>query len=314
MKHISFLMLFIVLIAAPIWADVSEKQIVQLSDQMTADITEAYGQPEELPADARLTKIFSNLVSHAKRKNVNYRLKVSESKDINAYAMPDGRIVFLSGLIKALPDDNDAPLAWVAAHEISHIEMRHAEKKMVNSLTSGIVLYLLVCKSSTAVQALGAISQGLLTSGYSRVKEYEADRNALVLMREAGYDPNGSLVTLNLFRDMEKKRKGLRIFPSHPRSADRCKSVLAWMQSSGLAVRDQGSGEVKAAQPQSQDRPSEMGGREVRQPESSGRTPDQAPALAPAQPANNNFIDMTLERPQPLNLPQRSGENSGAQK
>ena len=307
MKRAVFSLLFIIFIAAPTSAEVSENQILQLSDKMMADITKAYGSPEELPADARLSKIFNSLVSHAKRKNINYRLKVADSKEINAYAMPDGRIVFLSGLIKALPDDDDAPLAWVAAHEISHIELRHAEKRLVKSLASGIVLYFLVARSSTAVQALGVISQGLLTSGYSRVNEYEADRNALILMREAGYDPNGALVTLNLFRDMEKKRKGLRIFPSHPRSADRCKSVLAWMQSSGLAIRDQAVGEVKAAKPQSQDKAPDIGRRDAGQTDS----PASAPASAPV---DNNFIDMTLERPQPLNLPQRTETDSGSQK
>ncbi len=299
------------LIATPLWADVSEKQRLELSDQMMADIAKEYGNPEELPGNAPISRIFNNLVQHAHRKGINYRMKVAENKQINAYAMPDGRVVFLSGLIKALPSDDDAPLAWVAAHEISHIELRHAEKNLTSSLTSGIIIYLLVGKSSGLVQALGAISQGLLVSGYSRVNEYEADRHALVLMREAGYDPSGALVTLRLFQDLDKKRRGLRIFPTHPRPAERCKSVMAWMQSNGLAVNDQSAGEVKVAQPKSPDRIAETGGKE------GSPTESQAPAAIPpaaTPPANNDFVDLTLEKPQPLVVPRVPGSNSDTKK
>jgi predicted Zn-dependent protease len=320
MKRAVFLLIFLTVICCPIWANVSDKQISEISNQMEADITKAYGKPEELAPDSRLSRIFSNLVQQAHRKGINYRLKVSESNDINAYAMPDGRIVFLSGLIKALPADDDSPLAWVAAHEISHIEMKHAEKKLMNSLASGAILFLLVGRSSTAMQALGVISQGLLTSGYSRVKEYEADRGALELMRKAGYDTNGAIVTLRLFQDMEKKRKSPRIFPSHPRSGDRYGSVIAWMQSNGVAIRDYQGGGVKTAQNQSQEPSKQVGAGDAQQTgPSTGTTAPTAgapsrpagsaaqPARAAAQPVREPlppaFIDMTLERPQPMTLP-----------
>jgi len=313
MKRLVFLLVFLTIISCPIWANVSEKQISEISNQMEADITKTYSKPEELAPDSRLSRIFSSLVQQAHRKGINYRLKVSQSNDINAYAMPDGRIVFLSGLIKALPADDDSPLAWVAAHEISHIEMQHAEKKLMNSLASGAILFLLVGRSSTAVQALGVISQGLLTSGYSRVKEYEADRGALELMRKAGFDPNGAIVTLRLFQDMEKKRRSPRIFPSHPRSGDRYGSVIAWMQNNGVAVRDYQGGGVKTAQNQPQGPSQQAGAGDVKQNEPAAGAPPQTagapkhPAGAAAQPVEAPsppaFIDMTLERPQPMTLP-----------
>lgn len=283
MKYVIFFIMFILLVAVPVWADFSEKESHNLSEQMMADITKAYGCPKEPSDNAPVSQIFKNLVKHTHRKDIKYRLKVAESKQINAYAMPDGRIVFLSELIKVLPIDDQAPLAWVAAHEISHVELHHAERKLTNSLTTGIALFLIVGKSNSFVKTLGAISQGFLTSGYSRVMEYEADKNALLLMKEAGYDPNGALVTMNLFQNLENKRRGLRIFPSHPMAGDRAKSVVAWMHSNGLAVSYRGTQDEQSLTP------------------------------LPVQPANNMYIDLTLRKPRLLNLPQSEAKTAQQQ-
>ncbi|MDQ7823732.1 MAG: M48 family metallopeptidase [Candidatus Eremiobacteraeota bacterium] len=240
MRYISVCLLFILLLASPLWADTSEQQRIALSDQMMKDIHRTYGSTSDIPEEWPLTQVFRNLVAHAGRKNINYRLRVVDSSRINAYALPDGRIVFFSELIKSLPTDDMAPLAWVAAHEISHIEMRHGEKQMTRSLASGILLSLVLGRASGWVQAVGGISYGLLMSGYSRVDEYEADRKALELMRASGYDPNGALTTLRLFQDLEGRRRGMRVFPTHPRAGDRMSSVVAWMQGSGVAVSGAG--------------------------------------------------------------------------
>jgi predicted Zn-dependent protease len=239
-RIIPLLLFFLLLLTSLSWAEVSERQRNGLSEQMMNDITRAYGKTRDLDVNEPLAQVFRNLVAQTKRKNINYRMRIAQNDKINAYALPDGRVVFLSGLIHHLPGDDMTPLAWVAAHEIAHIEMRHGEKKFTRSLTTGILLAVLTGGSSEWVQALAGVSQGILTSGYSRVQEYEADREALVLMRQAGYDPQGSLVTLRLFEDLDKKRGGLRIFPTHPKPADRMKSVMAWMDKNGIAVAGQG--------------------------------------------------------------------------
>jgi len=237
---VTFMLVFMLILPTLAWAEVSERQRLALSEQMMNDITRTYGKTRDLDENEPLAQVFRNLVAQTKRKNINYRMRIAQNERINAYALPDGRVVFLSGLIKSLPGDDMAPLAWVAAHEIAHIEMRHGEKKFTQSLTTGILLAVLVSGSSEWIQGLAGVSQGILTSGYSRVKEYEADREGLVLMRQAGYDPQGSLVTLRLFEDLSKKRGGLRIFPTHPRPVDRMKSVMAWMEKNGIAVAGQG--------------------------------------------------------------------------
>jgi predicted Zn-dependent protease len=237
MKRVIPLVLMLVFfLSSPLWAEMSERQRQALSDRMMADITKAHGKERELDPGEPLMVVFNNLVTHGRRKGIKYRLRVVESKTVNAYAMPDGRIVFYSGLINNLPGDDMNPLAWVAGHEISHVEMRHGEKKFTQALTTGIFLSLLTGGCSDWVKGLAAVSEGILVSGYSRDKEYEADRGGLMLMREAGYDPAGALTTLKLFDDMAKKRKDLRIFPSHPRACDRSKSVMAWMEKNGLAA------------------------------------------------------------------------------
>lgn len=241
-KSISFVLLFVL-----IWsmgfsyalADMSDKERDTVSKTMTQKIENDTKSKIEDLRDERVRQIFRTLVEKTSRKNINYRVKVVKNKDVNAYAMPNGEVVFYTGLLDILPKDDPAPLAFVAAHELSHIEKKHADKKLRDMLLTGIGIALLVRKSKTTTKILGGVAFGILASGYSRKYETEADREALKLMRSAGYDPNGSLVVLNIFKSMSaKKGSGLRIFPSHPTPADRYKNVVEWMQEQGLTVKE----------------------------------------------------------------------------
>jgi Zn-dependent protease with chaperone function len=235
MKRLAYILLLVIInVTSPAWAGITTEQRVSLSEKMMGEITRSHGKPQSLDSESKVHQIFNTLVQHASRKEIKYRVSVIRNSQVNAFAMPDGRVVFLSGLLDALPGDNDGPIAYVAGHEISHIELRHGEKKFQQAMTTGILISLLTRGSGDWVRLLGGVGHGLLTSGYSREKEYEADRGALELMKKAGYDPNGAMVMLTIFQSMAGR--GARIFPTHPRAEDRMKSAMTWMQEQGIAV------------------------------------------------------------------------------
>lgn len=187
----------------------------------------SWAQPQQYSS---LANVFQRIAGAA-NSGTHYRLGVQQSSEINAYATPDGQVVFYTGLLDALPDEN--ALAFVMAHEISHIELGHATRSQVAEGILGTALGLLVGRQAPLVQSGAALAYKGMTSGYSRSMESEADIAAMTLMDKAGYDPMGALTTLQLFAQMEGRGGGGGLFSTHPGARDRIKDVSAWIQKNG---------------------------------------------------------------------------------
>lgn len=181
----------------------------------------------------RLADIFHRIVQNTTRRDLNYQLLVQQDDStVNAYALPDGRLVLLTGLLNNLPADDNA-IAFVIAHELSHVEKGHIERLNTQSGLTNLALGWLTRSQSDLVRGAAGVGSQLLTSGYSRGMEAEADANGLELMRMAGYDPRGALLALNLFLQLEEQRGRARVFPTHPKSVDRIRDVQAYLNSHG---------------------------------------------------------------------------------
>ncbi|HYN15876.1 MAG TPA: DUF4197 family protein [Terriglobales bacterium] len=124
-----------------------------------------------------------------------YEFHVIPQKDINAFALPGGPVFINIGTITAA--DNEAELAGVLAHEMSHVYMQHSIKQMKKAQwTQGIagVLGAVLGSVGGAVGTLGqlgaGIAGGVLTMKYSRADEAQADAVGAIIMYQAGYDPH----------------------------------------------------------------------------------------------------------------------------
>ena len=123
-----------------------------------------------------------------------------DSKEINAFALPGGPIYVFRGLIDKVGNDDDM-LAGVLAHEMAHINRRHANKQYTQGLWRGIVVTL---ATRGSVRDIAEITDALLQLRYSRQHEYEADRLAVEYTYKAGYDPHGILRFLEMLQREEK--------------------------------------------------------------------------------------------------------------
>ncbi len=127
-----------------------------------------------------------------------WEFNLIESKEVNAWCMPGGKVVVYSGILPLTRDENG--LAVVLGHEISHAVARHGAERMSDQLATqagGALLSTALSQNPTAtsnlfLNAVGAGSQGLLLS-FSRRQESEADHLGLIFMAMAGYDPRGAL-------------------------------------------------------------------------------------------------------------------------
>jgi predicted Zn-dependent protease len=151
------------------------------------------------------------------------RVKILRQPQLNAFALPHGTIYINTGLLARM--DNEAQLATVLGHELTHFTHRHALKEARNAKNTTAFhesvssLFVLVGVPPGAGQLWTLAS----VQGYSREMESEADEVGLNAMVQAGYDPNESPKVFQLFQQ-DPNEGGLDepyYFGSHPKLQDR---------------------------------------------------------------------------------------------
>lgn len=121
-------------------------------------------------------------------KNLKWEYNLIQSKEINAFAMPGGKIAFYSGIFPVL--QTDAGIAYVMGHEIGHVVGGHHAEGASNQQVAGIASLLtgIAFGQGTATALVNqGLSLGLLK--YNRTQEYEADKYGMIFMAMAGYNP-----------------------------------------------------------------------------------------------------------------------------
>ncbi len=132
-------------------------------------------------------------------KGYQWEFNLVESKDVNAWCMPGGKVVVYTGIMPVV--QNETGLAVVMGHEIAHAIAEHGNERMSQGLLAqvgGVALDAALNKQPAETKALwmtvygvGAQYGALLP--YSRLQESEADHLGLIFMSMAGYDPNEAL-------------------------------------------------------------------------------------------------------------------------
>jgi predicted Zn-dependent protease len=189
-----------------------------------------------------VNRVGQNLVRNSDAK-VPFTIKVIDSDEINAFALPGGFFYVNSGLILAA--DEEAELAGVMGHEIGHVAARHYTR----SVTKGTILQWatipLILLGPGGWGGYGlyqglnlAIPMGFLK--FSRDQEREADYLGLQYMYKAGYDPNAFVSFFEKLQAQERRRPGSipKIFSDHPPTPERVQKAQEEIQTI-LPARDE---------------------------------------------------------------------------
>jgi predicted Zn-dependent protease len=177
-----------------------------------------------------LTEVGEKIVAVCDRPNLDYKFHVIDSDQINAFATPGGFIYFYTGILRMM--DNEAELAAVMAHEISHVVGRHSVKTLQAAYGGLIALDLaLGDKSEGAAGQLAGAVLGVALTGYGRSNELEADEFGLYYMRKAGYNPYGSKTMFTKLAELSGDRGDRNWFEnltaSHPETQERISKIDA---------------------------------------------------------------------------------------
>jgi hypothetical protein len=177
-----------------------------------------------------VNRVGQNIVLHSDAK-VPFTIRVIDSDEVNAFALPGGFFYVNKGLILAA--DNEAELAGVMAHEIAHVAARHAmenERKMEvmdYGMLAGMILGGPIV--SNILYNGGQFFEGMAFLKFSRGAEEEADKLGVQYMWAAGYDPGAMATMFEKLEAKNKKKPGTiaKMFQDHPAPADRRQSAIA---------------------------------------------------------------------------------------
>ena len=167
----------------------------------------------------------TSLARATARQDLEWRFRIVDSRQINAFALPGGFIYVNRGLIERAERLDE--LAGALAHEVGHVALRHSARQIEKQTKTGVAVELGcrltdLCNSDVARAAI-QVGGAALFARYSRHDEAEADSEAVQLVIDAGIDPNGIPALFQRLIE-ERRRSPARIevfFASHPLEEDR---------------------------------------------------------------------------------------------
>lgn len=201
----------------------TEKE-VKWGRQQAAEIDKAVKLIDDPIITEYVNRVGQNIVLHSDAK-VPFTIKVIDSDEVNAFALPGGFFYVNKGLILAA--DNEAELAGVMAHEISHVAARHASEMATKATIAQYAILI------PAIVLGGGVGQAIYQGGnfgallgfmkFSRGAEEEADKLGIQYMWAAGYDPNAMATMFEKLEAKNKKKPGFisKLFASHPAPPER---------------------------------------------------------------------------------------------
>jgi predicted Zn-dependent protease len=208
----------------------STEKEVRLGREAAAEVDRQAKFVDDPMITEYVNRVGQNIVLHSDSK-VPFTIKVIDSDEVNAFALPGGFFYVNKGLLLAA--DNEAELAGVMAHEIAHVAARHA----VENQTKATLLEYAALGGSIFLGGIpGMIYQNTAGIGllgifmkFSRSAEEEADKLGVQYMYAAGYDPGAMATMFEKLEAKNKKKPGFiaRAFSTHPAPPDRRASSLA---------------------------------------------------------------------------------------
>lgn len=222
--------------------ETNRKQLIAVSDdqmnQMGEDAWKEVQAQEKTSTNSALTTIVTDIgrkIASASGKNFKWEFKLFESKEVNAFCLPGGKVGVYTGLVQVAK--NNAGLAAVVGHEVAHAILRHGAERVTQSLiVAGVLISVDKAmedsnRKKMILAGLGLGAQFGVVLPYSRFHESEADAIGMTYMAKAGFDPREA--PLFWVRMSQLGGQPPEILSTHPNPAAR---VSALQQQMGKAM------------------------------------------------------------------------------
>ena len=220
----------------------SPQQDIELGRKVATEIEQKTQLCNAPKVDAYLTKLGMKLVENLNTRGVEYpwEFHCVNDKSINAFALPGGFVFVNRGAIEAA--DNEAQLAGVMAHELSHVALRHgtnqATKAQYAQLGSGILGVaggIFGGTAGAAAAGVGQLAFGSVLLKYSRGAETQADVMGTQVLFDSGYDPRALAAFFENLNAQTAGKNPPEFFSDHPNPDHRIERVEEEIQKLGGA-------------------------------------------------------------------------------
>ena len=196
---------------------------IRMGKQYAMQVENSVKMVQDPVVNEYVNRIGQNLVRNSDAQ-VPFTIKVIDSDEVNAFALPGGFFYVNSGLILAA--DEEAELAGVMAHEISHVAARHGTRQMTRAQWANIGTIPLIFLGGGigyGIYEAAGLGLPLTFMKFQRDFEAEADYLGLQYMYKTGYDPQAFISFFEKIQAKEKKKPGTiaKAFASHPQTPDR---------------------------------------------------------------------------------------------
>ena len=217
------------------------------SSSMNADAAKSYSQVvssatsqgavDNTSATAvRVKRVFNRMKPYAVRANTtgvpfDWQITVLRSPELNAWAMPGGKMAFYTGIVEKL-QLTDAEIAAIMGHEMTHALSEHGKKDAGQKILTSLALQLggatIQEKTGLNAEAMSLISDYGLDKPFSRSQESQADAGGLRLMAQAGYNPESAILVWKKMEAANGRSNTLvTLMSTHPNSGQRIAKIQA---------------------------------------------------------------------------------------
>lgn len=223
---------------------VPESQMNQMGEQayeqILADARVMTGTPEAEMLERvgrRIARVVDARMQSDGREPFEWEFTLIEDDQINAFALPGGKVAFYAGIMDVARDEEG--VAVVMGHEIAHAWAGHGNKRVSERIVAGVSLEAVRLALSGGENADPELAQWTMAAlgvgvqlgamAFSRGDEAAADEIGLMLMAEAGYDPQASV---DFWRRMDEASPGGQppeFLSTHPSYESRIENLREWM-------------------------------------------------------------------------------------
>lgn len=176
----------------------------------------------------RVHTVFNRLKPYANQANrtgvpFNWQMNVIRSDEMNAWAMPGGKMAVYTGMVERL-NMTDDEIAAVVGHEMTHALLEHSKKALGGQVLTSLGGSILAGATGVDGNLVGLGSDLLATKPFSRHQENEADAGGVRLMAQAGYNPQAAI---SVWEKMNRAQSGtsISVLSTHPANDARINAI-----------------------------------------------------------------------------------------
>lgn len=210
-----------------------DSEMIQIGDDAASKLLGAAPLVNDQALQAYVNRLGRWLALHSSKPNLPWSFGVLDDNEINAFALPGGRILVTRGVLLRCRDESE--LAGVLAHEISHVSEKHHEPalrkdKGFNVLSEAYKEREKEKGRESRAKIGNAVVEAVFIRGFDRDQEFAADRHGVVIAARAGYDPYGLASFLQTLSSISPTDNAIRLMKStHPEPKDRLNKLMQAM-------------------------------------------------------------------------------------